>query len=52
MTKRVFEKTNYILDTLSSEYTPNAFNDTSVSFAVCVQQVWAIQHDDDSDQYA
>ena len=41
---------NYILYTLSIEYTQQAFADFSRSFSVCFQSLWAILHFDDNER--
>ena len=47
--KRVIERTGFILDKLSKEYTEQAFNDSTRSFTVCVHCLWAIMYDDDNE---
>ena len=47
--RRVIERTNYILDTLSTEYTPQAFMHTE-SFTIFDQCKGANLHDDDNER--
>ena len=47
--KKEMERTNDIIDTLSTEYIEQAFTDPSRSFAICVQCLWTILHDGDSE---
>ena len=47
--KIINERTHYTLDILSTEYTQQAFTDSSRSFTECVQGLWAILHNDDNE---
>ena len=48
--QQVTERTNYILDIFSTEYTQQAFTYASRSFTVCVQRLWTILHNDDNER--
>ena len=48
-TKKVIEKTNYISETLSTEYTQQPLTGYSRSFIVCVQRPRTIPYDDDKE---
>ena len=42
--QKLTDQTNYVLDTLSTEYTHQAFTDSIRSFSVCVQLLWKPLH--------
>ena len=43
------KRIGYMLGTLTTENTQNAFADTSRSFTTRIQRLWAISHDDDNE---
>ena len=48
---KVTKRTNYILDTLLTDYTQQALMHASLeSFTVCIQCKWANLHDDDNER--
>ena len=44
----LIDRTKYVLDTLSTEYTKQIINDSCRSLIVYVQREWDILHNDDN----